>query len=341
MKQNKEIKAVNPASLPYLRLLFELKSENSILDIPPVVQYFLNYYKINSPLEYIRNYVDQIKSTFKNQLLSRNYSDLLLITQSLGLEVIGSHTDEIIFRDRPFIGCQTNSTKGNVIYLANGISKSLARATLAHEIGHLAFSSKTLGRPGNLRSDYIEESLCDYGAARLLIDDSILQREIILKLHNNSESYKNLAERLIYLGSFFNVPRNYIYYRIFDVFSENNLQNIAAIIEWKAESEYSLSVQNEDHSLLASPVFSISQNSFIPHKKGFACRPRISSIIFRAFFDETPSDKDEIHQSNFFIGSTEEYVEIGTLKGNFEIIVCGMGKTGTPNRFVVSVFIPR
>ena len=324
MNQQTLNKIVNPASLPYGQLLEELLKENCRIQFSPVIEYTLNINKVTSALTLMASFADSMKDRFKAQITARTFNSMVNIASELNMEVKGKPTSNITAKtERPFFGCQVRSGKTTKIYLSYDLSFSLARATIAHEIMHKLFATVNENRPGNLPSDYVEEVLCDYGAARFLVQDSYLRDELTNSLR------ENIADKIVYLSKYFSVPRNYIAYRIFDALSSNNLKHIAAIIEWKAKQP------SDRTSLEIVASWGVSLNGYIPFQKDKPnhTRAREGSIIHTAFWDKT-DDADFVRMDS------EEAVSFGSLKGNFKIYVCAIGKLESNSRVAISVLVP-
>lgn len=258
---------------------------------------------------------------------------MVAIANQMNWEVIGkpSQKKDIITKSaKPFIGCEVSSGKGKRIYLTSNLSIATARATIAHEIMHSVFATiNGKSHAGNLPSDFIEEVLCDYGAARLLVDDTEITNRLLLP---NS----NLAERLIHFSSTFNVPINYVAFRLFDVLSKNNSSNITAIIEWypsgkkQPAEEFTSLVNNQTSNIKLTPLWAVCKNIYIPR----GCTAKQDGVIFKSFLNEAET------KSSYTISSAMESVSIGPLKGEYHIHVCARGKTTLGTRFVTTVFIP-
>ena len=320
MRQVEKDKQINPSSLPYGKLLGVLKQDNCGIKLSPVVEYALNVFQEKSPLLLMSNFSDRLRDKFFEDLSLRSFSSLVNIAKELGWEIIGSPAKDNAATkiERPFFGCQATTQRSNKIYLSQALPLPLARATIAHEIMHSLFSTVNNKRPGNLSSDYIEEVLCDYGAAKFLVNDHVLRNEL-------SSPSTNIADRVVYLSDYFKVPKTYIAYRIFDVLGENNVKNISSIVEWQLD--------NGPEIAEIVPYWSVSENSYIPSPKTKKkCTAKKDSIIYQTFFSKNETEVD------FNISSDVENVSIASLKGVYKIFVCAFGRLESRTRYAISVF---
>lgn len=193
----------------------------------------------------------------------------------------------------------------------------MARVTIAHEIIHSLFDTVNDKRPGALPSEEIEETLCDYGAARLLMPDESV--ELLIEC-----SVKKYAEKIIDIANKYKIPRRYLAFRIFDVQKDSKSDRIEAIIEW---SKKSLNSDYSNKNIV--PYWSVCKKTYIPWMGSKStCYAKKESLIAKAIQQEG---------SYISIGGVEE-VRIGSLKGRYNVSVCAIGKKEYETRCAISVF---
>lgn len=310
----------NYAKLPYGIKIENINNIKDTARLSPVIRFLMYKYSGKSLVEIMANFVDNLNESYNNYIEKRNYYGVERLANALGYKIRGGIRKNKNPYQRPFLGCQYKTSSEKIILLSTGITLEMARVTIVHEIMHSLFETMNQERPGNLSADDIEEALCDYGSARLLVPDDALD--------TLPEPYeKNFSKEMLNLASKLKVPRRYLAYRLYDILPKRKFINIKAIIEWQKNR---LSGDYSNKNII--PIWSVCYNAYIPWRGSKnTCHAKGGGIIHKTISDDMP----------FVCNAEIEETKIGSLKGIYSTSVCSAGKKENNSRFAISVFADR
>ncbi len=304
---------------PYLQALQIFQDcNNNIKQFSPTIQAFIRESDTKDLLYSVSNFTD---SLIKKYFINSNNQPRIIISKIAKIAncriVAPSSLKTGLFIDSYIKGSLKVENGKFIINIAPRIKhyKETIRFTIAHEIVHTMFYKEGLKRYAELSSERDEEFLCDYGACRLLLPDTLLAEE-----NFNSHSFL-IPSFIVSASKKWWVPYKTLCSRLFDPISKYNNDNINAIILWK----YKENEKYINHENLV-PSWVITRNAYIPLKG--KCHAKKNSIIYSSFNEKNP----------FYESDSFENVSIGSLKGKMFVNVCAFGNINESSRYVLSIF---